>query len=380
MLTVIRKEIQIMLREKGTFFWLIALPIVFILIFGSIFGKVDNQKITLRYLDQDNSGASRELLQSISKIKGFDLKTDKSLTEKEQIKKIKDGKQSSLLVIPKGFARKLELGQARLNFYRDATSDSAVAPIQAVLQNLATGYREGKITGVLGATVQDKAKVNEILQPPLKINEIRENAKKINMITQIVPGYTVMFAFFILINMTRSFVKEKESGMLARLRSTPMKPMNYLMGMWVSAIIVVLIQCATLLSFGRFAYKLSLGDIPAMVVIVLSLAICGTGLGLALSMLVKSENQGVAFTQVFVMGGAALGGLWVPYDIMPPLMQTIGKFTPQYWAQKAFQDIMIRGAKLGDVWQAPLILLAIGVIGLIIGLLRFNSFIDEATN
>ena len=57
-----------------------------------------------------------------------------------------------------------------------------------------------------------------------------------------------------------------------------------------------------------------IGDVAAVSALVFMLALCGTGLGLALSMLVKSENQGMAFTQLLVMGGAVLGGLWFPVD------------------------------------------------------------------
>lgn len=34
-----RKEIQLLLKEKGTFFWLILMPIIFIVVFASVFGN-----------------------------------------------------------------------------------------------------------------------------------------------------------------------------------------------------------------------------------------------------------------------------------------------------------------------------------------------------
>jgi ABC-2 type transport system permease protein len=121
-----------------------------------------------------------------------------------------------------------------------------------------------------------------------------------------------------------------------------------------------------------------IGDVAAVSALVFMLALCGTGLGLALSMLVKSENQGMAFTQLLVMGGAVLGGLWFPVDLMPLSLRAIGHFTPQFWAQKAFQDIIVRGMHIGDIWMSLVVLAAVALAGLAIALLRFKAFMKTA--
>jgi ABC-2 type transport system permease protein len=378
--SMIVKEILLLLKEKGTFFWLLGLPILFIVVFASVLGSsIDT--ITIHYVDQDRSAASQQFLSSLEQVKGFQLEEDNETSLDEQIEKIKNGKMTSLLVIPEGFEQATQSGkQAEIFFYRDAAADSAVAPIAAVLQNVTNGYREGKISATLGELVRDEAKVKEILLPPIQINEIKENGTRLDVITQVVPGYTVMFVFFIMITMVRNFIKDKESGMLARLRSTPMKPITYLVGMWVPNIFVALIQCAVLLTFGHYVYGLHIGDPLSVILIVVALSICVTGIGLALSLWVKSENQGMAFVQIITMGGAILGGLWFPLEFLPPFIQTIARFIPQYWAQHGFQDVMIRGFHLGDIWLSLVVLLAFGIAGLMIALLRFKRYIHLATN
>lgn len=69
---IIRKEIQVILKEKGTFFWLFLLPIFFIVIFASIFGNTTD-KITLSYYDQDHSEMSQMFLKQLKQIPGFEL-------------------------------------------------------------------------------------------------------------------------------------------------------------------------------------------------------------------------------------------------------------------------------------------------------------------
>ncbi|MBN3523501.1 ABC transporter permease [Paenibacillus apiarius] len=378
-----RKEIRLLLKEKGTFFWLLVLPILFIVLFASVFGSAGSSTIKVQYLDMDHTAASKELLQSIERMDGFELKTDSTLSLEEQLASIRDGKLSALLVLPQGFEASLKAdanGPAEVTLYRDETVNSTVAPIQAVLHNIASGYRDASIAHALASSGMNEAKLKQVLTPPIHIAEKTENAVPFDMISQVVPGYTVMFVFFIIISMTRRFISDKETGMTARLSSTPMRPLSYLIGMWIPYLLVVLFQCAVLLSFGHFVYGLELGDMLSVVVIILALSLCVTGLGLALSVFAKSENQGVAFTQLIAMGGAVIGGLWFPTEMMPKFMQIIGQFTPQYWAQQGLKSVILHGAHVQDIWPNVLILLAFACVTLFIAVLQFPRFMRQAAH
>lgn len=379
--SIARKEIKVMLKEKGLFFWMFVLPILFIVLFASVFGSTANTKLTIHVADEDGTTASKQFLSQIESIEGFVLKQNEEAGVDEQLDKIRSGKQSSLLVIPSGFEANLSAGKtAEITLYQDAAADAATAPIQAVLENIAAGYREGKIAAGLSATGAEAAKVKEILLPPIQVNQVKESAVKVDMVAQVVPGYTVMFVFFIMISMVTRFIKDKEFGLTARLRSTSMHPLQYLIGMWIPHILVVLIQSTVLLAFGHFVYGLHLGDLVAIAALIVCLALCGTSFGLALAMLVKSENQGVAFTQVIAMGGAVLGGLWFPIEMMPDIIQSIARFLPQFWAQKGLQDVMLRGAHAGDVWASLLVLLSFASAGLLIAWVRFKRYMLNAIN
>ena len=78
----------------------------------------------------------------------------------------------------------------------------------------------------------------------------------------------------------------------------------------------------------------------AISLIVLCLAIFGTGIGLAVSLWIRGENQGRAITMLITLGDAALGG----------------------------------------VWQTLVVLLAFGLVGLLVVLLRFPHFLRPAAN
>ncbi|OPA76135.1 multidrug ABC transporter permease [Paenibacillus selenitireducens] len=381
--TIARKEIKLLLKEKGTFFWLLGMPIVFIVIFATVFSSASSAGLTLQYVDQDQSAASQQFLQTIQGIDGFHLKQNPDLTVDEQIDQMKNGKLSALLVFPKGFAESLKSGtkQAEVVLYHDGMSGSEVAPIQAVLQNIANQYQEKKLEGVLAAAGKSDAELKQVLTPPIKVAEQKQvSGGSVDMISQVVPGYTVMFAFFVITSMVRRFIKDKESGMTARLSSTPMKSISYLIGMWIPYLLVVVVQCSILLAFGHFVYHLNLGDLAAIGTLVFGIAICGTGLGLMISLFAKSENQGMAFTQLITMGGAVLGGLWFPSDMMPPFLQNIGKMLPQYWAQKGMQNVMVHGGHVQNILPNIGMLVLIAVLALGVASLGFRRFMKTAVH
>ncbi len=378
---IAKNEWKLLLKEKGTFFWLLGMPILFIVLFGSVLGSVGKTEVTVPYVDNDRSEASKAFLATVEEKSGYVLEAKQPADMEEQLDKIRDGKGTGLLVVPQGFGQSLNgAGGATsaVELYREATNESVVAPLRAVLENLANGYRETKIASALAAAgLSDKERENA-LSAAFSIDDRLENGTGYNVITQIVPGYTVMFVFFVIISMLKRFLGDKESGMTARLRSTRMSPLSYLLGMWLAFLVVALVQCCALLAFGHFAYGLQLGDPLAVAALVVLLCACGTGIGLAVCMIAKSENQGMAFTQLLTMGGAVLGGLWFPIDLMPEAVQTISRFTPQYWAQKGFQDIMLRGAHASGIGYSLLVLALVASAGLIIALLRYRRFIRTA--
>lgn len=374
------KEWKLLLKEKGTFFWLLLLPVLFIMLFGSILGNLGDTAVTVPYIDRDRTQASQSFLTSLEQKGGYKLEEKDSAHLDDELSQIRDGKQSALLVLPEGFAQGLEGSggsQASALLYEDSTSQ-VVQQLRSTLENIAVGMRETKIEDALRAAGESDAKLKQTMTSPLRIEDRPQNVSSTNTLTQIVPGYTVMFVFYIIISMIRRFLGDKSSGMTARLRTTRMSPIGYLLGMWLAYLAVAVVQCTILLAFGHFVYDLQLGDTGAVAIVVLMLAVCGTGIGLALCMLVRGENQGIGLTQLIALGGAVLGGLWFPLEYMPKTMQTISRFIPQYWAQKAFQDIMGRGAHLSDVLPSLAALAGFAALGLLVALLRFRGFMKTA--
>ncbi|MBM7644634.1 ABC-2 type transport system permease protein [Scopulibacillus daqui] len=381
MKSIIVKELKLILKEKRSYFFLLIMPLLMIVMFGSVFGNTDDSTVDIHVIDQDHSLASKAFLSQMGHIKGINLEKTASKNTKDEIDKIKKGQLSSVIVINKGFQKALKEGkQADLKLYQDPSSASSVAPVKAVLKNIANGYREQKLSQTLAAKGISKEDISKTLAQPIVIKDVNTTATGINYISQIVPGMTVMFVFYIMISMAKRFFDEKKSGLLARVQSTTVKPYQYLIGMWLPFVIIVFAQCVLLFAFGHWVYNLNLGDLAALGLIIICISICSSGLGLALSLIVSSENMAMVISQIIALGGAMVGGLWMPSYLMPSFVQTIGQFTPQFWAQKSLQDVIARGAHIGNVIDGLAILTAFGIVGLIVAMICFPRFLRSAAN
>ncbi|MFA1820934.1 ABC transporter permease [Virgibacillus oceani] len=200
------------------------------------------------------------------------------------------------------------------------------------------------------------------------------------VIMSIVPGYVVMFVFFIMISMVNVFIKDRDTGMTSRLASTPIQSYAYLLGKWLPFMCVVFIQIVVLFLFGRLVYDVPLGEPITLLILSIVITFTVTAIGLAMSLLVNTENMGIAITQIIALGGAMLGGLWVPLEIMPEFMKTIALFLPQYWAHQSFQDAMAGTTEVLELMQTLAILFAIGLAAFIIAMIRYPYFLKKSVS
>lgn len=198
------------------------------------------------------------------------------------------------------------------------------------------------------------------------------------IILSIISGYVVMFVFFIMISMVNVFIKDRDSGMTSRLASAQIHSYVYLFGKWLPFMCIVLIQIIVLFLFGRLVYDVPLTEPLTLVILSICITFTVTAIGLAMALMVNTENMGIAFTQIIALGGAMLGGLWMPVEMMPEFMQTIARFLPQYWAHQSFQEAMAGTTELSELLQTLAILFVIGSAAFITAVIRYPSFLKRS--
>ncbi len=354
---VLVKELRKLVREKGTFVYLLVMPMMFMVLFHFLFAQ-GASKLKVNILDADGSQVSRQLVSVIDKIPGFQVtQLSGSVNNAEQ--QVANGKLDSVVIIPQGFGAKVAGHQpVQISIEAGPQASASTAPVASVLQQVAEKFADPN-------------------QPPqlvqVKVEQAGGQATP-SFAAQIVPGYTVMFVFYIMINILRSMFKERDSGVLERVRTTPLTAVQYMLGMWLPQVIAAMVQITVLFAFGHWLLQLELYNYGMLFLLSLALSLCATALGMMLTMLVQSENQGMALIQILSLGGAALAGLWMPIDMLPAGMQKLAHVLPQYWAMQGYQALLFRTGNMQVLWDGIGILTAIALGAILVAAGRYNRF------
>lgn len=136
----------------------------------------------------------------------------------------------------------------------------------------------------------------------------------IRLIQYYVPafvGYGVMAACFTTLAIT--MVVRRETGLLKRLRLSPLPTSVLLASIFVSTTIVALVQVVVLLLIGRFGYAVAFPHAWAALVVVLLVGIASfSALGVAMSTAIPNQEAAGPVTSIVFFVLLFLSGLWFP--------------------------------------------------------------------
>jgi ABC-2 type transport system permease protein len=190
-----------------------------------------------------------------------------------------------------------------------------------------------------------------------------------------IPSYTVLFVFFLINVMGRSFIGERDTGTLRRLRIAPISPSAILIGKTAPFLVLSLVQTTILMISGRILFGMSWGSQPWLLLpIMFCTSAAATSLGLLFSTLARTESQVSSFGNLILLSSAGISGCLVPRAWMPPLTQKISLMTPHAWALDAYNEMLTRDTPdLGVIALSCSVLLGFATVFFVLGLVRFRA-------
>lgn len=362
-----RKDLKLLARDRRALILLVALPLVFISVLGMSTGQFltrgDQPKnLKLAIVRLDESDAAKQFVDSLGSEGGLELQPCESRAAARAVV-AKGDATLGLVVGPEYFNRvdDLTLGDvlnpkigplaagpssldlelmSRSNGLADAVLLERLIFIQAIRSALPIVAEKNAIARRW--LRNEPAEAASETPAPLT-NEASAVARPNRVYLILVPGFTVMFVFFLVNIMARSFIEEADRGTLQRLRLSPLRPVSVLVGKTLPFYLVSLMQVSLLFLCGHFLFGMTLGPQPLWLIpTILCTSLAATSLGLLLSTVVKTDQQVSAYgtSLVLVMGG--LSGCFVPREWLPPLMKNISLATPHAWALTAFDRVLTR--------------------------------------
>ena len=170
-----------------------------------------------------------------------------------------------------------------------------------------------------------------------------------------------------------TLVIRRESGLLKRLRSTPLPGSLYLTTVLLSNLLIVVLQSLTVIALGVLLFNADSPEQAFQFVVSLVLgAACFAGLGLAAAALINSADAVAAVVNVIVLPMSFLSGAFGTTDNLPPVLELIADVLPLKYLIELVLATYVDGDPLSEHLGAIGVMAVWGVGGYLVARARFG--------
>ena len=422
-LRMARKDLKILIKDRGQLAVLFVLPLALSLMYGGPFAAMRDAvtasgesglSLGAYVLNGDQGPYGEQVEKVLRSIQPLRVLYSGAIAHAD--KKVADGEAPAAIIIPGDFSARIEANepvsvQLIKDPARQAEAQAVVGILNEVLTELSvraeieygiravyakTGALEGADPAVARAAQAQTmgaiwTAVQEIRQNPAIAVQREDMAgeKKVFTVSGLafgcyMPMFATTFAFFLIGSMAESILREKEAGSFRRLLAAPIYRGTVVAGKMLAYVGVVFLQMVVLFGICALAFQMPLGGSPlGLLALTLALALAATGLGMLLGSLARTSKQAgsmgtlLGFAFMFASGLTGLpisitGGVAEINRSTEGLQYYLSQLTPHIHAYNGYFKLLLEGAGLADIWPNILILLGFGAVFSVLGLWRFR--------
>ncbi|HUV62009.1 MAG TPA: ABC transporter permease [Thermoplasmata archaeon] len=348
------KTLRSLRHDRRTAGFLVLMPLFMIAIFGYTFGGAIKD-VDVVVVNLDEGGATGSVADRIvADLETREVLRIEYLDQPEAGEDaVREGRAWALIFFTPDFTSRVEaaIDASRassfadiglLDLYLDATNPNIA---QAVITEVQTAIQSVLI---------DHYHVN----PVIVMNEHMVYGADAEFIDFFAPGVMGLAAMMITFMLSIiSFVRERSTGTLDRLLTTPVTEGEIVGGYALAFGVVALIQSTVILVAAMLLFQVAIEGSALMVLLTIFLLGVGSqGLGFLLSSIAKNEFQAVQFTPLILFPSILLAGVFWPLEAVPDILRPVSDFIPLTYAVDACRSIMIRGWGIAEVWPQLVVL------------------------
>nr|MDO8133871.1 ABC transporter permease [Candidatus Njordarchaeum guaymaensis] len=324
-------------RDRRTMGLIIIVPIAFVLVIGYGF-SVKVADVKTGFIDDDHPSLVPDLSNSIIETLADDRTvalsnlTGTNLQEAEEL--IRSGHYTCIVHFPENFSQALitHAGNVTITILIDNTnpqvSQAVLGSIHLAMEKqLTKGSNIGfETTYVYG----------------------NEELKTIDFMAPGIVSFAIMIIAILLSVVL--LVRERRDGTLERILASPATKMDIILGYMFAFSVISAIQSTIVLGLTVILFDLTIrGSIILAYAIIVLFAMGSLTMGIALSVLAKTELQAVQFVPMVIFPSIILGGLLIPIETMPSWLQVFSYLIPMTYSTQALRDVMVKGLDITAV-------------------------------
>ena len=362
------KELHHIVRDSRSLAMALAVPVMMLVLFGYAL-SLDVDRIPTLVCDQDGTAASRDLIRQFEgsryfTITGFTAGTaaiDRAIDRSEILMGV---------VIPRNYSRDAGLGrEAAVQILLDG-SDSNTASI-------ALGYAETLVRNyslALRSDMQNRRGGGAMVPPVDARLRVWYNSS-LESKNYVVPGLIAVILMIIAALLTSlTIAREWEMGTMEQILSTPLRPVEMVLGKMLAYFAVGLADASIAVMVGLFLFQVPLRGSVLLLAASTCIFLFGALFwGIFVSASARTQLQayqmGVlsSFLPAFLLSGFVYS-----IENMPRVIQVITRVVPARYFVSILKGIFLKGAGVRILWEELLFLMLYAVIVFLLATRKLN--------
>ena len=371
---IVVKELRQLSRDRMTFGMIIMIPLVQLMLFGYAI-NTDARHLPAGLVNLSDSVYSRSLVQAVEATQVVDFK-QRYLSAAEAEAAITRGEVKAVLYLPADLDERLVrhpsfVGQQYLaqSYIAQPAGQWLVDGSDTVVASTIRSLRQMPLGEVAGRALKTAMPSFEVVQ---YFNPEQRS------VVNIVPGLLgVILTMTMVMFTSAAIVREREQGNMEFLITTPVRPLELMLGKIVPYVMVGFVQVTIILSAGHLLFDVPIRGGLDSIALAAMLFICASlTLGLVISTIAKTQLQSMQMTVFILLPSILLSGFMFPYEAMPIAAQWIAEALPATHFMRMSRAIVLRDAQVMDLQFDALWMIGFTCIGLLIASMRFSKRLD----
>ncbi|MDZ7744567.1 MAG: ABC transporter permease [Candidatus Saccharibacteria bacterium] len=312
-LTYAKIDIRRLFRDKVAIFFIFVFPLIFLLVFGSLFGR-DDVSFNLAFINKSDSQFATEFEQQIRDNDIFSIDEDvANIGDAEE--RMSRGEVDATIILPDDFgdiSEGIPRGQAQVVY--DRGNEQGGITLGSILESIFADINAGLVPVDEPFTLQ--------VQPTEA-----EGLSGLDFLFSGLLGFSILSLG--VFGPTTVFPRLKERGILRRYHTTPIRVWQYFAGNVISNSFVGILAVAFMFIAAMLIFDVSMrGDYLSLVLLTVLGTVVMFGVGLAAGGWAKNENQAAPLANLIAFPMMFLSGVFFPRFLMPDWLASITQFLP----------------------------------------------------
>jgi ABC-2 type transport system permease protein len=356
---LIRKEFILIRHDRGTIAMLVIMPVMLLILFGFAI-DFDPKHLPTTIINYDYTPLTRSFLSGLE-ASGYFKIVDASGNEAQKDRAFASGAISMAYTIPPQFTRRYLRDEnpellVEIDGSDPGSSASALGNSLPIMNQALDNYSK---QGLGKPPVQTpKRNVNLIFHR--LFNEANISAYNI------VPGLIGVLLTITMVMLTATAItSEKESGTMELLLSTPLRPIEIILGKVIPYVLLGYLQLTSVLIFGKLLINIPIqGSLFMMYLSAAPFIIANLMVGMIFSTLANTPMQAMQLSVFFQLPSMFLSGYVFSFYGMPTWAQMIGYCLPMTYFTRICRGILLKGNTLIQILPniVPIVLIALLLI------------------